>query len=360
MMLVKRPALEWPIAIAVSLGCATATLAPARGQARPGKEDERTERLMTDLRIGRYADADRLIEEMLRTEPRDDLKQVRAVFGHSPNMRVRRGSSTFACEVKDDGVLLPLSVNGRHVDWLVDTGANVSMMSDAEATRLGLVIRDTEGRVQNLAGGSAPVRRVIAQRVVIGRTELQDVLFLIGPADEIPWKEMSPGEQGIIGLPIVVGLDALRWSRDGVCQTGSMAQGAAAGSNPRNLAYDHLNVITRVEVDGRQLDFVLDTGNQSGTQFWERFGADFDALIRKRGSKATLRLAQVGGAADRDIVVVPDVRLKVGGKDTALARANVFSKPVGDDRFHGLLGMDILSQAAAVTIDLRSMTLILR
>jgi hypothetical protein len=48
------------------------------------------------------------------------------------------------------------------------------------------------------------------------------------------------------------------------------------------------------------------------------------------------------------------------GKDVTLARANIFSKPVGNDQQHGLLGMDLLNQAAEVTLDFRSMTLTLR
>jgi hypothetical protein len=57
---------------------------------------------------------------MLETEPRDDLKNVRAVFGSGPNTRVRHAAASFTCEVTETGVLLPLTVNGRRVNWLLD------------------------------------------------------------------------------------------------------------------------------------------------------------------------------------------------------------------------------------------------
>src|SRR3990170_9094770 len=109
----------------------------AGAQDRPSAQDERDERLAVYLRTGQYADARRLIDEMLRAEPRDDLRNVRAVFGSGANMRTRRAPASFTCEVTDTGVLLPLTVNGTSVNWLIDTGANVSMISDAEAARLG-------------------------------------------------------------------------------------------------------------------------------------------------------------------------------------------------------------------------------
>ena len=108
-------------------------------------------------------------------------------------------------------------------------------------------------------------------------------------------------------------------------------------------------------MDGKTLEFLLDTGNQAGTQLWERFGKDFESLVKERG-----QVTQIGGATDRDIIVIPGMQLKVGGKDTTVPEGKLFSRPVGDDRFHGLLGMDLLSQATEVTIDFRSMTLTLR
>ena len=352
-MLVKRPSLSCLGAVLVAIA-----IVP-HAQERPSKQQERDERLAMYLRVGQYADASRLIDEMLKTEPRDDLRNVRAIFGNGRNMRVRHGSASFTCDVSD-GVRLPLTVDGRRVNWLVDTGANITTISDAEATRLGLAIRQSEGLAQDLAGGSTGVRTATARRVVIGRSELRDVPFLITPADQMPWKELAPGKQGILGLPVVIALDALRWTRAGTCQTGSAATDRAPAVERPNLTYDGTSVIVNVEFDGKTLEFVLDTGNQAGTQLWERFRMDYQALVRERGIQATVRVAQIGGANDREAVVIPDVRLRVGSKEITLARGNIFSKPVGNDRQHGLLGMDVLNQAAQVTVDFQTMTLTLR
>ena len=334
--------------------------ANAVAQGPTGAEEARSERVSSYLRSGRYADARRLIDEILRTEARADLRNVLAVFGSNPNMRVRRATATFACEVSETGVLLPLTVNGRRADWLMDTGANVSVISDAEAARLSLVIRASEGRAADLAGGSTGVRLAIAKRVTIGRTQLEDVPFLVTPADQMPWKELPPGKQGIAGLPLAIALDALRWTRTGTCHTGSAALRNGSGLTPSNLRYDKLHVVTSVEAEGKTLEFLLDTGNQAGTQLWERFGKDFEAVVKERGRPGSVRVTQFGGASERAVVIIPETQLKVGGKDTKLAEGRIFSRPVGDDRFHGLLGMDVLSQAAEVTIDFRSMTLTLR
>jgi aspartyl protease len=338
-------------AICILLGCGVAA------QERSRVDSQINERLRVYLRTGQYAEATRLIDQMLAVEPREDLKNVRALFGSAPTMRVRHASGNFRCDVTDTGVSLPLTVNGARVQWLADTGANVTMISDAEALRLGLTIRGSEGRAADLAGGSTGVRTAIARHVVIGPTRLEDVLFLVLPARQMPWKELAAGRQGILGLPVIVALDSLRWTRDGMCRTGLIRDPSRPGRS--NLRYDGLQVVANVAFGGRELEFVLDTGNQSGTQLWERFGRDFKPLVEERGRPGSARVTQIGGATDRAVTVIPDLRLDVGGRSAVLPHAQLFSRPVGDDRFHGLLGMDVLSQAMDVTIDFQSMKLTL-
>jgi hypothetical protein len=349
--------MKQPIAYA---GLLVILLGVVYAQDRSGSENDRDERLAMYLRTGRYADARSLIDEMLKREQRDDLKNVRAVLATGPNMRIRRASASFACEVSDTGVVLPLTVNGRDVRWLVDTGANITMISDAEAARLGLVTLASDGQAADLAGGKTGVRTAVAERVVIGRTRVENVTFLVMPADQMPWKELPPGKQGILGLPLAIALDAIRWTRAGMCHTGSAAVDGPASRMPANLTFRRLHVITNLEFAATKLEFILDTGNQAGTQVWERFGNEFAQLVKDRGRKGTARLTQIGGAADHNVTVLPNLQLKVGGRDVDLEEAKLFSKPVGDDRFHGLLGMDVLSQSDEVTIDFRSMTLTLR
>jgi hypothetical protein len=107
---------------------------------------------------------------------------------------------------------------------------------------------------------------------------------------------------------------------------------------------------------GKDLDFALDTGNGAGTQLWSRFSEDYASLLKERGTKSTRKVTQMGGSQERNIVSLPELPLKVGGFETVLKPAQVFSKPVGNDSLYGLLGMDLLAQANTVSVDFRSMT----
>ena len=333
------------------------TKAPDSNEAREARE------LLTYLylRIGRSADAGKQIEEQLRAEPgRADLRNVQTIFSafsKGSNLEIRsRNDATIECEVRKDGVHVPISVNGHSVTWLVDTGANISVLSDAEAARLSVAVPAATGRANDLAGGAATAGTGMIRRMTVGRVELRNVPVIVLPASQPPWTDLPAGRQGAIGLPVAIALQMIHWTSSGACRVGT---GTSARTTAPNLAFDGLQVISRVLREGTPLDFVLDTGNQRETQLWQRFRRDFPPLVAQ-GHPETRRVTQVGGANDREVTILPGIRLQVGGLETRLEPAVLFSTPVGDDHHHGNLGMDILRQASEVTIDFTSMSLMLR
>lgn len=60
-------------------------------------------------------------------------------------------------------------------------------------------------------------------------------------------------------------------------------------------AFDGLTPVTRVQFQGKQLDFVLDSGESAGSQFWAVFVDDFSALLKERGTKRKKQVTETGG-----------------------------------------------------------------
>jgi Aspartyl protease len=314
------------------------------------------------MRLGRSSDMLRVLDDALAVAPsRADFRNARQAFEpfrRLPHQSARMGRrQPFKCSVSAQGVVLPAQVNGRPVEWLFDSALSHSAMSESEARMLGISVRGASVTAEDFVGGTTSTRSAVAERMRIGDAELRNVPVLVFRDSQPPWNEQIPGKRGTIGLPVVLALQAIRWTREGSCQLGPILTRTA---NPAsNLAFDGMTPLTRVLVSGKPLEFVLDTGNQAGTQLWERFAIDFPDMV-SQGRKTTKQVHQIGGASEREIVLMPELRLRVGGFDSVLKPANVFSKPVGNDLHHGNLGLDVLSQAAEVTLDFQSMSLTLK
>jgi aspartyl protease len=314
------------------------------------------------MRLGRSSDMIRILDDALAVAPsRSDLRNVRLAFEsfrRIPNQSARAGRRpSFKCSVSANGVILPVVVNGKPVEWLFDSAFSHSALSASEARMLGISVQGVSATAEDFTGGTTATRTAVAARMVIGDAELRNVPVLVFPDTQPPWNEQAPGRRGTIGLPVVMALQTIRWTKDGTCQLGS--DPIRTARTDVNLAFDGVTPVTRVQVSGKPLEFVLDTGNQSGTQLWERFARDFPELA-STGRKSTKRVRQIGGSAEREIVALQEIRLRVGGFDGVLRPANLFSKPVGNDLQHGNLGLDVLSQAAEVMIDFQAMSLTVR
>jgi aspartyl protease family protein len=74
------------------------------------------------------------------------------------------------------------SINGGAVQFLVDTGATLVALSQADAERIGLRYREAERLVTHTANGPVPVHRVMLNSVRIGDVEIYNVEAAVVPA----------------------------------------------------------------------------------------------------------------------------------------------------------------------------------
>jgi hypothetical protein len=245
-------------------------------------------------------------------------------------------------------------IHGKTAHWTLDTGANFSLISEKEAAMFGAAVDDSSASISDVNGGAAKFRTAIIDELSIGDTRLRNVAFLVLSDSQEPMRDMQPGERGLIGIQVPVALQSLAWKSDGTFETG--AAGASRKNRGENLCFDGTTPVTRVLFDSKLLDFELDSGEQSGSQLWTRFAADFAMLLKERGTKSKTQVTEVGGSNEREIIELPEMHLRVGGFDTTLRPARVYSKPVGNEFHYGHLGMDVLSQAREVRLDFVSMT----
>jgi hypothetical protein len=312
--------------------------------------------------LGRSADAVRTLDAAVAAAPsRADFLNVRRLFDpfrRLPNQTARTGRrAPFRCQVGAQGVVLPIKVNGRPVEWHFDSAFSHSALAESEARMLGIRVQSATAQAGDFTGATTTTRAALVDRIVIGDAELRNVPILVFPDSQPPWNEQPPGRRGTIGIPVAVALQTIHWSATGTCRVGP--DRAPTATTAANLAFDGMTPVTRAQMERRSLDFVFDTGNQGGTQLWSRFRSEFPALV-EAGREGTRIVSQIGGSTEHRIVVIPEIRLRVGGLETLLRPANVFSKPVGNDLQHGNLGVDVVNQATEVTIDFRTMTLTMR
>ena len=313
------------------------------------------------FREGRYGLAFREIDALLAIDPKDhDAKGTRPFFdalGHFPDQEVQQ-SGTSNATVQMDGGKLPLLINGRKASYFFDTGANLSTLSESEALRLGMEIKDVNagGGSADINGNSVLFRVALAKSLALGGIVLNNVAFLVASNEQQPFVDMEPGQRGLIGLPVLRAFGSIKWSRAGIVEVDGSPR--RANMAEANLCFDDLSLIAEASFEQHKLPFVLDTGATT-TDLWPKFAGVAGDLIRKSGTRGSQTITGMGGSQKFDATSIPRVILRLGGRSVALQPAHILkTQHKAESRwFYGNLGIDLLGQAQDVAIDFRTMTL---
>ena len=251
----------------------------------------------------------------------------------------------------DSGDLtIPVPVDGKADDFLFDTGAWTSVMTERRAARLRLKIDATRRLITGSSGQSAGFRTAIAKEVDIGGTHFRNVSFAViegtGP--------IADADAGIVGMPILLALGVIRWSPDGAVEIGSLAPRVRADAN---LVFDRNRLLLRTRVFGRDVLTTLDTGATT-TDLNANFAETFPQAVQG-AKKGRTDITGVGGTQAFDSLEIPEVTFGIGPAEVLLRPATITLQrigTIGGECCVGNAGNDLLKRSG-FTIDFSAMTL---
>jgi predicted aspartyl protease len=251
-------------------------------------------------------------------------------------------------------IFIPISINKAPATYLFDTGAWVNCMSESEAKRLGLEIHDAGGTLGTGTGVRVGFRTAVAPEVLVGEIHFRNVSFAVFRDDQEPWSALPDGRRGLIGIPIILGLRTLHWSRDGTVEIGMRS--APADPRKSNLFFDDDHLVVAGYVGKTKVLATLDTGAET-TDLYEAFAKQFATMLTEAGKKDTTEVRGVGHAESFDSITLPELRVQIGHLDAVLSPAHVLLKQIGANCCVGNFGMDLLKQGRAFKIDFGAMKL---
>ncbi|MCU1322449.1 MAG: hypothetical protein JWM43_2098 [Acidobacteriaceae bacterium] len=248
-----------------------------------------------------------------------------------------------------------LMVNHKSAKFFFDNGADVSCMSELEAKRLGMEIRETSGSMGTMTR-DASFRTAVAHDVTIGIIHFKEVSFAIFPDDQEPWSLVPLGERGIIGLPLMIATGVFDWKADGNLTIGARPE--SLEPERANLFFgDGHHVFINASFQGQDIWTSLDSGAMT-TDIYASFAERFADYLKKNGKSGSTELRGLGGAETYESIDVPELAFELGGRQVVLRPAHVYTKQYSVRKWVlGNFGKDLLTQTTGFKIDFGAMRL---
>ena len=310
------------------------------------------------IRSGQYARFASLYEEWRRLLPASELlrgaREDYDKFRQRPNQTNGPRKSSRLRHQVDGYLMLPIVIDTHPEEFIFDTGAWQSAVTDRMARKLGLVVSDVARSLTDVAGNRVSFRTATARNVAIGNMRFQNVSFAVIS----PQGPLADVEFGIIGMPLILAMGGITWSNDGSVTFGEAPRPAHAPE--ANLVFDG-RLVVRASVLDRFVNASLDTGANT-TELNANFADLFPDVVAK-GRKASGAITGIGGTQTYESIELAELRILLGGKPV-IARPAVVTMQRhaigGGVCCVGNFGHDLLKQTSGFTIDLTTMTLVLR
>ncbi|HEX3470408.1 MAG TPA: retropepsin-like aspartic protease [Silvibacterium sp.] len=309
------------------------------------------------LRIGRFHDAEAQIRAMLAADPRAsnlrNLESLFALLANYPDLTILRSyPDAVHSETIDGNIYAPVRVNGYAGTYMLDTGINLSIMSESEAARLGLTPHSSTATLSDIGGAtSAPLQVVEVDDLIIGRTHLRHVPFLVFADANGAFTGVPPSHCGILGIQPLLALGALGFRTDG---TLSIASKVETGTTTEPLLFDGEMPLTQISYRDKPLAVTFDVG-ATQTTFNPPFAKLYPEILRS-GVNESHTLNGLSGATEKQSISLPHLSLNFG-REVTLAPATILLDQTGGSSAWAAanLGYDLMQQAEPFTIDFRKM-----
>jgi len=279
---------------------------------------------------------------------REELPEALAKY--PPQAVAARAFARLPVTDSEDGFTVPLIINGHSAQFVIDTAAAISAIAESQVKELGMIVHEEHFSIVDITGKQVGCHLAIAGELAAGDFRLRNVPFCA--------LEGGYGEHaGIVGLPVALAFETMRWTRDGNLEIGFA--GAKRDLARSNLCFDG-SLAVDASIGGRRLALDFDTGNDE-TFLYAEFADDFPDAAKNSGEKQVYEVEGLGGGIELESAELSELKLRVAGNEVRFEEVSSLVDPLPSQcpGCYGNAGRDLLrglmKQGRSVTIDFRAM-----
>jgi hypothetical protein len=248
-------------------------------------------------------------------------------------------------------LLTPVKTGNITDEFVFDTGANLSTITDSCAIKMGLTVFDADIKVGTSTGFSVQTQLAVADSFYVGDILFESVVFLVVPAEQMTFPSVNYEIHGIVGFPIFYQMGEVHLHKDGTIFIPQEPQ----NRNLNNMFLNGLHPVVQLISDSDTLLLTFDTGAKSSDLSVKYFESHRNK-VEQQGKLQKAQRGGAGGIVEVDEYVLANFPYQIGSKSNTLPQIAVSLNEYGFNKsFDGNLGQDIITQFNALILNFKYM-----
>lgn len=251
--------------------------------------------------------------------------------------------------LKDKAGLDNLEVFNKNdtVNFVFDTGANLSTVPASTALNMGMKIISADLQVGTITGAKVPAQLAVCPVLKLGDIEIQNAVFLVLDDNALAFPHADYRIYGVLGFPVLEALREIQITQDGWF---IVPEKETSINYPSNLAMKGLTPL--IYIDDRHYTF--DTGADN-TLLYHSYYTERKNEIEKNYPPARVKFGGASGGKEFDGFVVSET-FNILGKEVTLENIQLLKEKVNEtETVYGNIGQDLIRQFNKMTINFSHM-----
>lgn len=287
-------------------------------------------------------------EQLLSPDEKDEVQnnlKIWTALENEPAQEVSIPETNRLKMEKDKAGLnnLKISTENDTLNFIFDTGANLSTTSLSTAQRLHMKIIPVDIEVGTITGESVQSQLAICPLMVLGNIRIRNAVFLVLEDKALAFPQIDYQIYGILGFPVIEALREIQVTQDGYF---IVPMEETQMHLPSNMAMNGLTPL--IYMDG--MHFTFDTGADQ-TLLYHAFYQENKAEIESRYQPEKASFAGAGGAKEFDGYII-NRDFHVMDRQISLKDIHVIKERIKEEEtVYGNIGQDLIRQFEKMTIN---------
>lgn len=316
-------------------------------------------RQMNHSKLFEYKEADEAMDEMLTSnksqikeedvEDYENTKKIWAALAGEPPQQVIIYEHTVLKLKRDKLGLqnLELKLDSLVMDFIFDTGANFSTVTESTAQKLKIRIMDTTViDVGSITGNKVKSKIGVCPEFSLGDILVKNAVFLVMPDEALAIPQIPFQINGIIGFPVIEAMKEVQLTRSGEFIVPSQR----SAHREQNMALSFLTPVIRLD----EGNFTFDSGANSTMLYDNYFKKHKDSIVANY-PETDIRFGGAGGHTTIRGYRVP-FSTTISNRVIQLDSVELLKESLKEDNhFTGNFGQDLIGQFEKMTLNFESM-----